>query len=132
MARTTLIESDLWSEISQKYDLIVTNPPYVSAAEHQDLPEEFSHEPALALVSAAEGLFIPVAILAQAADYLTADGHLFLEVGYNDHLLQAQFAEVDFNWLSFDHGGQGICVFNRQDLLKYQTLFKTFLESHVA
>lgn len=130
--RTNLIESDVWSGIRAKYDLIITNPPYVSDMEYQDLPKEFSHEPALALISEAEGLLIPVAILAQAADYLTAEGHLFLEVGYNDQHLQAQFAEVDFNWLSFDHGGQGICVFKRQDLLKYQALFKAFLESHVA
>jgi len=130
--RTNLIESDVWSGINKKYDLIVTNPPYVSATEYQDLPKEFSHEPSLALISEAQGLLIPVKILAQAADYLTSEGFLFLEVGYSDHLLQTQFADIDFNWLDFEYGGQGICVFKRQDLLKYQALFKTFLESHVA
>jgi len=130
--RSRLIESDLWRNINQKYDLIISNPPYVSDDEHSDLPQEFSHEPAMALVSPGEGLLLPIKILASAADYLHESGTLFLEVGYNDGALQAALPAVVFEWLEFDYGGQGICVFNRQDLIKYQPYFQAFIETHVA
>ncbi|MCX7546042.1 50S ribosomal protein L3 N(5)-glutamine methyltransferase [Marinicella gelatinilytica] len=130
--RCRLIESDLWQNIDQKYDLIISNPPYVSADEHGDLPAEFSHEPAMALVSPMNGLLLPIEILAKAANYLNSAGFLFLEVGYSDMSLQSMLPDVPFEWLEFDYGGQGICVFNRQDLIKYQPYFVAVLESHVA
>ena len=130
--RCRLIESDLWQHIHDRYDLIVSNPPYVSDAEHSDLPEEFSHEPTMALVSPADGLLLPIKILASAADCLTEKGMLYLEVGYNDDALQAALPDVPIEWLEFHHGGQGICVFNRRDLIKYQPYFQAFIETHVA
>ncbi|GAA4822393.1 50S ribosomal protein L3 glutamine methyltransferase [Marinicella pacifica] len=130
--RTRCIQSDLWQHIHDRYDVIISNPPYVSDAEHRALPTEFSHEPAMALISPGAGLTLPTKILLEAADYLTQQGVLFLEVGYSDDALQAALSEVPFEWLEFDHGGQGICVFNRQDLIKYQPYFVTVLESHVA
>lgn len=133
--RVEIIESDLFAAISENkkgaYDLIVANPPYVDETEYQNLPAEFSHEPKLALVSAMQGMEIPLQILLQAPEYLTTEGYLFLEVGYNDGVLTAALPKVIFEWLDLSAGGQGICVFSRSDLLKYQAEFKEFLKSHV-
>lgn len=126
------VHSDLFSGISHQYDLIVANPPYVAEDEYNGLPDEFSHEPKMALVSKHQGMEIPVKILYQAVDYLTESGYLFLEVGYNDEVLVRILPSVPFEWIDFKVGGQGICVFNRADLLKYRSLFKEFIESHVA
>jgi len=126
------LHSDLFSELRGQYGLIVSNPPYVADDEYNELPVEFSHEPKMALVSQHQGMEIPIKILYQAADYLTEDGCLFLEVGYNDAVLSRVLPEVEFEWIEFSVGGQGICVFNRSDLLKYRPLFKEFLDTHVA
>jgi len=134
--RVSCIESDLFASINTQsdelYDLIVANPPYVDEEEYQNLPLEYSHEPKMALVSAIKGMELPIKILLQAPIYLSEEGCLFLEVGYNDGILCDFFPNVPFKWIEFDLGGQGICVFNRCDLLKYRTEFKEFLESHVA
>ncbi|MGJ8662961.1 MAG: 50S ribosomal protein L3 N(5)-glutamine methyltransferase [Marinicella sp.] len=134
--RVKSIESDLFSALDQavkhSYDLIVANPPYVDEEEYQNLPAEFMHEPKKALVSHMQGMEIPVNILLQAPDFLNVDGYLFMEVGYNDEVLSAVLPQVKFEWLELTAGGQGICVFSRADLLKYQSEFKEFLRSHVG
>ena len=130
--RSQCIESDLFDEISDVYDLIVSNPPYVAEDEYLELPAEYAHEPKMALVSEHKGMEIPVKILFQAADYLTTDGCLFLEVGYNDELLAQCLPKVPFEWIDLSVGGQGICVFTRADLLKYRSEFNHFLKSHVT
>ena len=129
--RTHIIQSDLWAQIEDKYDLIVTNPPYVSRDEYLDLPEEYHKEPELGLVTEMDGMLIPLKILAQAADHLNDKGLLYLEVGYSDQILMDILPDVDFEWLEFAHGGQGICVFNRQDLIRYRPLFEQLLAAHV-
>lgn len=130
--RCRLIQSDLWQHIHEHYDLIISNPPYVSDDEHRALPTEFSHEPTMALVSPGAGLTLPIKILAGTADYLTDQGVLFLEVGYSDDALQSALPDVPIEWLEFDYGGQGICVFQRRDLIKYQPYFQAFIKAHVA
>ena len=134
--RVKCIESDLFDAINTKktaqYDLIIANPPYVAEDEYQNLPTEYRHEPKMALVSALKGLEIPVKILLQAPEYMNKNGVLFLEVGYSDELLTDSLPQVTFEWLDFELGGQGICVFNRHDLLKYRAEFKQLLESHVT
>ena len=129
--RTRIIQSDLFANVNQTYDLILTNPPYVGVEEYADLPEEYRHEPELGLVTALDGLYIPLKILIEATDYLTDTGLLFLEVGYSDALLVDTLPQVDFEWLEFAHGGQGICVFNRQDLIRYRPLFEQQLRQYV-
>ena len=131
--RTECLRSDLFEAIGERtYDLIIANPPYVDDEEYQALPEEFSHEPRMALVSEQQGMAIPVRILAAAADYLTEDGYLFLEVGYNDEVLNRCLPDVPITWVELSMGGQGIGVFSRQDLLKYQPQFTAFLNAHVT
>ena len=133
LERTQCLRSDLFADISdQTYDLIMANPPYVDEEEYQALPEEYSHEPRLALVSEHQGMEIPIRILAAAADYLTEDGYLFLEVGYNDEVLNRCLPDVPITWVELSMGGQGIGVFSRQDLLKYQPQFTAFLNAHVT
>lgn len=124
-----IVQSDLFANTNKSYDLIVTNPPYVSDAEYQELPEEYKREPKLGLVTENDGLRIPVEILLKAPDYLNDDGFLFLEVGYSDDALDAAFPEINIEWVEFLNGGQGVCVFSKKMLLEYSQLFKSFLES---
>jgi ribosomal protein L3 glutamine methyltransferase len=130
--RVNILESDLFTSIHTKYDLIISNPPYVSEEEYQDLPQEYKQEPKMGLVTQQSGLSIPVKIMLQAPDYLQADGYLILEVGYSDDLLAASFPMISFQWIDFSNGGQGVCVFSRRMLVEYKSYFKAFLEeSHV-
>jgi len=126
--RVNVIHSDLFENITQKYDLIVTNPPYVSDAEYQELPQEYKNEPKLGLVTSQHGLTIPVQILYQAPEYMKDNGFLFLEVGYSDGALNDAFPEINIEWIDFLNGGQGVCVFSKEKLLEYRDYFKTFLK----
>ena len=123
-----VIESDLFENIKSHYDLIVTNPPYVSDSEYNELPEEYKREPKLGLVTSQQGLTIPVKILLEAPSYLNDDGMLFLEVGYSDDALDDAFPEINIEWVDFLNGGQGVCVFSKKMLLEYRHYFKDFLE----
>lgn len=117
--RVRCVQSDLFANIEGKFDLIVSNPPYVAEAEYAGLPEEFMQEPRLGLVSEQEGLDIPLRILAQAADYLTEDGCLVLETGATWHQLDAACPHLPLLWVEFEHGGEGVCFVRRQDLLPH-------------
>lgn len=121
--RVQIIESDLFSNISHCYGLIVCNPPYVPRDEIVGLPEEFLHEPETGLFSEDNGLKIPLQILQQAADYLQEDGLLIMEVGHSHHELSARLPKVPFMWLEFDQGGEGVFVLSRSELLKYRDCF---------
>src|SRR5690606_29655490 len=79
--RVTALQSDLFSAASGKYDLIVSNPPYVDADDMHSLPEEYRHEPELALAAGDDGLDLVRIMLKEARQYLTDDGLLVLEVG---------------------------------------------------
>lgn len=126
--RVSAIGSDLFQNISKKYDLIIANPPYVSDIEYNQLPKEYKHEPKLGLVTEFNGLRIPLDILIMAPDFLNENGRLFLEVGYSDEVLNAAFPQIKFEWIDFLNGGEGVCVFSKQKLLEYQHYFKAFLE----
>ncbi|EPY98678.1 50S ribosomal protein L3 N(5)-glutamine methyltransferase [Mannheimia haemolytica] len=116
--------SDLFNNLPQdKYDLIVTNPPYVDEEDLGDMPEEFHHEPALALGSGKDGLDLTKRILAQATDYLNDDGVLVCEVGNSMVHLIEQFPSVPFNWLEFEHGGLGVFSLTKEELVKHRHLF---------
>lgn len=127
--QVSVVESDLFENISGQYDLLVSNPPYVDIEEYKELPEEFEYEPEKALISPNLGMEIPVKILYEASNHLSQKGFLFLEVGYNDEVLEGLFPDVSFEWIHLAMGGQGICVFSRKDLIKYRQLFKQFLNN---
>lgn len=122
--RVAAIQSDLFAALGERrYDLIVTNPPYVDAADMAELPAEFRHEPALALAAGRQGLNLIVPILAAAADRLNADGVLVAEVGNSCQALQAAFPEVAFTWLTDSNGDESVFLLSAEDLVRHQSSF---------
>ncbi|MGY0158504.1 50S ribosomal protein L3 N(5)-glutamine methyltransferase [Edwardsiella tarda] len=116
--QVTPIRSDLFLELpALRYDLIVTNPPYVDEEDMSDLPDEFRHEPELGLAAGSDGLKLVRRILACAPDYLSDDGVLICEVGNSMVHLMAQYPDIPFVWLEFDNGGDGVFMLTRQQLL---------------
>jgi len=114
--RVVALQSDLFTAASGQYDIIVTNPPYVDADDMASLPEEYHHEPELALAAGDDGLDLVRIMLAQARQYLTDDGIMILEVGNSFPALQAAYPELPFIWPEFEHGGHGVCVLHACDL----------------
>ncbi|MEY3182729.1 MAG: hypothetical protein RLZ35_714 [Pseudomonadota bacterium] len=100
--RVQCIHSNLFEQITGPYDLIITNPPYVSTKEYQQVPAEFKHEPKIALESGKDGLDIINKILAQAKQYLNSNGVLIAEVGYTAaKTLKRKYPQVNFQWLTY-------------------------------
>jgi ribosomal protein L3 glutamine methyltransferase len=98
--RVTLIQGDLFKPLKgRKYDLIISNPPYVDAAAMAALPPEYRAEPELALAGGKDGLDIVRRILKEAPKYLTEEGGLLLEMGTGREILEAAFPDTDFLWL---------------------------------
>ena len=122
-ARVNCIESDLFVNVSGRYDLIVANPPYVPLQEFEDLPDEFGHEPTLGLLSADEGLQIPLQILGDSVDHLRAGGLLVMEVGYSHFQLAERLRQVPLLWLDFEHGGEGVLALTSGQLQQYREQF---------
>ncbi|WP_334323490.1 50S ribosomal protein L3 N(5)-glutamine methyltransferase [Gilliamella apicola] len=123
--RVTPMLSDLFNDIPAKqYDLIVTNPPYVDNEDMDDLPDEFSYEPKLALEAGFDGLDIVKRILSNAINYLSPQGILVCEVGNSWVSLQEQYPQVPFNWLEFERGGLGVFSITREELIQYHHCFK--------
>lgn len=114
------IHSDLFSSLQgQKYDLIVSNPPYVDAEDMADLPDEYHHEPELALAAGDDGLELVDIMLREAPQFLNDDGWLFVEVGNSEVHMTARFPGLEVMWLSFENGGQGIFAVNKATLVNY-------------
>ncbi|MDC9588325.1 50S ribosomal protein L3 N(5)-glutamine methyltransferase [Xenorhabdus sp. XENO-10] len=125
--RVIPIHSDLFRDMPPiKYDLIVTNPPYVDEEDMDDLPDEFRCEPELGLAAGVDGLQLARRILATAPDFLTEDGVLICEVGNSMVHLIEQYPEVPFTWLEFEHGGDGVFMLTRQQLVEYHEYFQQF------
>lgn len=116
----TLIESDCFSQVPEmRYDLIVSNPPYVGKAEMQTLPDEYRHEPVLALETGNNGLAIVEKILHRAQNYLSEQGVLVVEVGNSEDALCQAYPSVPFTWLEMSHGGQGVFLLTKQQIDDY-------------
>jgi ribosomal protein L3 glutamine methyltransferase len=115
--RVRLLQGDVFEAVGDaRYDLIVSNPPYVSDAEMSALPPEYGHEPDLALRAGADGLDVVRRILAGAPRHLGPDGALFVEVGDSELRVAEAFPRLPFVWLEFEHGGGGVFLLRRADL----------------
>lgn len=115
--RVRAIESNLFATVPDKrYELIISNPPYVTAAAMDALPPEYRHEPVLALAAGADGLDLVRRILAEARDHLNPGGMLAIEVGHNRDLVEAAFAELPMIWLDTEHAEGKIFLVMRDDL----------------
>lgn len=115
--RVNIIESDLFAELTdQKYDLIVSNPPYVPASSMVNLPVEYRHEPQQALQAEDEGMAIVNQLLNQSADHLNPGGSLIVEVGEIEEAVHERYKQLPFTWLEFEHGGEGVFLLHDADL----------------
>lgn len=115
------IASDLFEAIGgERYDLIVSNPPYVTEDEFAALPAEYAHEPRLGLTAGHDGLDIALRILAQAPDHLNENGVLIVEVGESERALVERLPDVPFNWVEFQVGQMGVLVIDREELLRHR------------
>ena len=115
--RVHAIESDLFAAVKGKrYDLILSNPPYVTSEAMAALPAEYRHEPALALAAGADGLDVVRRILAEAGAHLNPGGLLAIEVGHNQHLVEAAFPDLPMVWLDTEHAEGKVFLVTREDL----------------
>lgn len=115
--RVNVIESDLFDALEgRQYDLIVSNPPYVPHTSMPELPDEYAHEPVMALEAEDEGMAIVDKILRQSARYLKEDGILIVEVGEIQSAIESRYNTLPFTWLEFERGGEGVFLLNKTDL----------------
>ena len=129
--RVRIIESDLYAALTgARYDLIVSNPPYVDALDMAALPPEYRHEPPLALASGASGLDAIVRILSAAAAHLQPGGILVAEVGNSCDALQKYYPTVPFTWLATASGDDSVFMLSAQELARYQAVFIAKLDQN--
>lgn len=114
------LQSDLFAALGgQRYQLIVSNPPYVPTAEVDALAAEFRHEPRLALEAGADGMEIVARLLREAPQYLSDEGMLVCEIGGSQDQFEARFPDIPVAWPEFERGGDGVFVIGRSELLAW-------------
>jgi ribosomal protein L3 glutamine methyltransferase len=120
--RVHALHGDLFSASgTRRYDIIVSNPPYVGTREYESLPAEYRREPGIALRSGASGLDAVSRILAQAEKFLSSRGILVVEVGNSQRALERRYPTVPFVWLAFQRGGGGVFVLSREQLVAHRS-----------
>ncbi|MEP6483368.1 MAG: 50S ribosomal protein L3 N(5)-glutamine methyltransferase [Rudaea sp.] len=118
--RVRAIKSDLFGALKKEtYDLIVSNPPYVTLQEYAALPPEYDHEPALGLKAGDDGLDFALRILDQAPKHLNENGVLIVEVGESEHALTRLLPKLPLNWIEFEVGQMGVFVIGRNELAEH-------------
>ncbi len=116
-----LVRSDVFDELRmERYDLILSNPPYVTDASMRDLPQEYQHEPALALAAGDDGLSIVDRILAEAPERLKPGGVLVVEVGNNQDLVMRAHPRAPLTWLDTPSSEGAVFITTREDLLAWR------------
>ena len=114
--RVRLLEGSLYAPVAGPYDLVVSNPPYVDAEDLAAMPEEYRREPPMGLGAGEDGLALVHGILAGAAAVLAPEGVLVVEVGNSARALERAYPELDFAWLEFARGGEGVFALDRAAL----------------
>lgn len=114
-----LIESDIYQNLSREYDLILSNPPYVPAAEIAHFPAEYQHEPIAAFDGGPDGLDLVHKILKGACDFLAPGGQIVVEVGESWTTLEQAYPKVAFNWLETGVEDSGLFIMDRTELIQY-------------
>lgn len=121
--RITLYEGDLFAPLAgKKYDLIITNPPYVDAEDMTDMPPEYLHEPRMALAAGDDGLDLVHRILREAPDHLNEGGIMVLELGYSAAALVEQYPDIDFQWLDTENSTGEVFWVTREQLLEAESI----------
>jgi ribosomal protein L3 glutamine methyltransferase len=116
--RINLIRSDLYANLPEKsYELIVSNPPYVTTMAMDALPAEYRHEPAMALAGGVDGMDAVRVILRQAPRYLNPDGLLVVEVGHNREAAESAFPRLPFTWLDTDSAVDAVFALRREEIV---------------
>ncbi|HEX7348621.1 MAG TPA: 50S ribosomal protein L3 N(5)-glutamine methyltransferase [Rhodanobacteraceae bacterium] len=124
-AQVQVVQSDLFAGLGERrYDLIVSNPPYVTNDEHAALPGEYAHEPKLGLTAGSDGLDIALRILRDAPSHIADGGLLIVEVGDSERALAALLPDVPFVWLEFKVGPMGVFAIERGDLVQHATAIR--------
>lgn len=117
--RVHTVQSDVFEAIEGRFDVIVSNPPYVDAEDLADMPAEYRHEPELGLAAGDDGLAIAHRIIAGAAAHLTPGGLLIVEVGNSWLALDEACPDLPLTWLDFENGGDGVFVIGEADLRQW-------------
>jgi len=115
----SLIQSDLFDAVCEKYDVIISNPPYVPRARLASLPAEYIEEPAVALDGGSSGLNVVNRILRDADGFLRPGGVLFMEVGEIAQAFSRAHPKLPLTWLEFERGGEGVFMLTREELTGY-------------
>jgi ribosomal protein L3 glutamine methyltransferase len=116
--RINLIRSDLFDNLPAKsYDLIISNPPYVTTVAMEELPREYRHEPELALAGGDDGLDAVRIILRKAPQFLQADGLLVVEIGGNRAAAETAFPRMPFVWLSTESAEEAVFLLTREEIV---------------
>ncbi|MBF7072467.1 50S ribosomal protein L3 N(5)-glutamine methyltransferase [Glaciecola sp. MH2013] len=114
------LQSDLFAGLEgQRYDLIVSNPPYVDQQDMDDLPDEFRHEPEHALAAGVDGLDLVDIMLKQAPNYMQDQAWIFVEVGNSEVHMTTRFPGLEVEWVELSSGGSGIFAVQKEVLQAY-------------
>jgi ribosomal protein L3 glutamine methyltransferase len=125
--RVKAVKSDLFANLGDKrFDVIISNPPYVDSDDLASMPNEYHFEPKLALEAGKDGLDLAKRIILGADKHLTEEGVLIVEVGNSQYALMDMCPDIPFTWLSFSEGGDGVFLLTYVELVKYKNLFKQY------